>query len=166
VPTLWEHGTDYWGSENARLFQKDNVSSTTVRGNCDWCADLVRHIIGKPFLKFRELRGEAIKRMTEFGNIRAQWRETRHGELEQMDIPTSEQQRLQQAASIYRELASQFRAFAENEWLAVRVVQRLGYDRLHASKGLIGMSNPVSTAGGNKHAQVKMVQAALRISEV
>jgi len=126
----------------------------------------VTHFIGKPFLKFRELRGEAIKRMTEFGNVRAQWRETRHGELEQMDIPTSEQQRLQQAASIYRELASQFRAFAENEWLAVRVVQRLGYDPLQASKGLIGMSNTVSTAGGNKHAQVKMVQAALRISEV
>jgi hypothetical protein len=123
VPTLREHGTDHWGNENARLFQKDATTMSLAQlfgviaiGVLTW---FVTHFIGKPFLKFRKLRGEAIKRMTEFGNVRAQWRETHHGELEQMDIPTSEQQRLQQAASIDRELASQFRAFAKtNGWLS------------------------------------------------
>jgi len=102
--------------------------------------------------------------MTEFGNVRAQWKETR--QLEKMDIPASEQQRLQQAESIYRDLASQFRAFAENEWLAVRVVRWLGYDPLKASKGLIGMSNTVRIASNNKPFQIKTVQTALGISEV
>ncbi len=124
----------------------------------------VTQFLWRPYLRFRHLRHETIKRMTEFGNVRAQWKETR--QLEKMDIPASEQQRLQQAESIYRDLASQFRAFAENEWLAVRVVRWLGYDPLKASKGLIGMSNTVRIASNNKPFQIKTVQTALGISEV
>ncbi len=138
------------------------IFGTVVIALLTW---FITHFLSKPYLTFRALRNETIRKMTEFGNVRAQWKETRLGELERMDIPESEQQRLEQAESIYRDLASQFRAFAENERLAVWVVQKLGYDPLKASKGLIGMSNTVRTAGGNKHAQIKTVQSALRISE-
>ena len=57
--------------------------------------------------------------------------------------------RLQEAEGVFRDLASQMRAFAQNEILAVWI----RYDPVMASAGLIGMSNSLATYGrcGRQH---------------
>jgi len=55
--------------------------------------------------------------------------------------------RLQEAEGVFRDLASQMRAIAQNEILAVWIVKLLRYDPVMASAGLIGMSNRLATYG-------------------
>jgi len=61
--------------------------------------------------------------------------------------------RLEEAEGVFRDLASQMRAFAQNEILAVWIVKLLRYDPVMASAGLIGMSNSLATYGrcGRQH---------------
>jgi len=56
---------------------------------------------------------------------------------------------LEEAEGVFRDLASQMRAFAQNEILAVWI----RYDPVMASAGLIGMSNSLATYGrcGRQH---------------
>ena len=60
---------------------------------------------------------------------------------------------LEEAEGVFRDLASQMRAFAQNEILAVWIVKLLRYDPVMASAGLIGMSNSLATYGrrGRQH---------------
>ena len=53
--------------------------------------------------------------------------------------------RLQEAEGVFRDLASQMRAIAQNEILAVWIVKLLRYDPVMASAGLIGMADVVAS---------------------
>jgi hypothetical protein len=125
--------------------------------------------VGGPVRRFFDLRGEVIRRLTEFGNVRARWKDIRDdsgassGQVEEMDISEKEIARLEEAQRVLRDLASQIRAFAENEPLAMRFVL-LRYDPMTASSGLIGLSNAYDSYGESKAFQRKKIETALRIN--
>jgi hypothetical protein len=110
--------------------------------------------------------------MAVFANVRARWKELRDsvgassGECEDMDLSAAEIQRLEEAQRLLRDLASQMRAFALNEWLAVRIARCLRFDALKASAGLFGLSNALDTYGDSRAFQMKTVEDALRIAPV
>jgi hypothetical protein len=128
----------------------------------------VSSFVGAPVRKFFDLRGEVIRRLTEFANVKARWKEisddvgATSGQLEDMQLSEVEITRLEYAQDVLRDLAAQMQAFAENEPLALWLV-RLRYDPAGASKGLIGLSNTFDTYGGSKHFQRTTLETALRI---
>jgi hypothetical protein len=132
---------------------------------------LVLEFLGRPVGKFFDLRGEVIRTMTGFANTRARWKEVRDGvgassgDAEELDLSYEEIGRLNDAKVAYRDLASQLRAFAQNEYLATWVVRRFGYEPAKASAALIGMSNTIGTYGGNRAFQTRAVEEALRITD-
>jgi predicted DsbA family dithiol-disulfide isomerase len=129
---------------------------------------VARHFIGDPVRNFRALRSEVIRRLAQFANVRAQWKQNRDdpNEREQVTLSEEEQKRLAEAESIFRDLASQMRAFAQNEWLAMIVVRLfLRYDPMKASAGLFGLSNTIDTYGGSRAFQNKTIREALRITD-
>ena len=123
---------------------------------------------GTPVRKFFDLRGEVIRRLTEFANVKARRKEVSDDadgsvEVERFDLSDKEIARLEQAQSVFRDLGSQMRSVAENEIMAVWILRVLRYDSLKASAGLIGLSNCFDTYGSNKRFQKKTIEAALRI---
>ncbi|MBI4275508.1 MAG: hypothetical protein HY659_12505 [Rhizobiales bacterium] len=130
---------------------------------------IAMEFVGRPVRKFFDLRGEVIRRMTQFANVRARQKEVRDdvgatsGNVELLDLSDKENARLEEAQSVLRDLASQMRSFADNELLAVRIVRLLRYDPQNASAGLIGLSNSIDTFGGNKAFQIKTIEKALRL---
>jgi hypothetical protein len=69
--------------------------------------------------------------------------------VEEPDFTEADAKMLEEAEGVFRDLASQMRAFAQNEILAVWI----RYDPVMASAGLIGMSNGLPTYGrcGRQH---------------
>ena len=128
----------------------------------------VSSFVGSPVRKFFDLRGEIIRRLTEFANVRARYKVLPDGSLgvggleELGQISDPEIARLEEAQRTLRDLASQMRAFAENEALAAWVVRRL-YDPIHASAGLIGLSRSYDTYGKDRAFHRETVVKALRI---
>jgi len=116
---------------------------------------VVLEFVGRPLRKFFDLRGEIIRRLIEFANIRARWKEIPDstgavsGEREALSLSKAEIARLEEAQKMLRDLASQMRAFAENETSARLIAQMLGYNLKGASAGLIGLSNSFDTYGGS-----------------
>jgi hypothetical protein len=125
--------------------------------------------VGRPLRKFFDLRGEIIRRLIEFANIRARWKEMPDGsgaisgEREAVDLSEAEIARLEEARKILRDLASQMRAFAGNETFALYFVHWLNYNPQSASAGLFGLSNSFDTYGEGKAFQRKTLADALRI---
>ena len=114
--------------------------------------------IGGPLRRFFDLRGEIIRRLTEFANVRA-----RFGGLEELGpISDQENARLEEAQRTLRDLASQMRAFAENEPLAAWFVC-WRYDPMNASAGLIGLSGSYDTYGSDRAFHGQTVATALRL---
>jgi hypothetical protein len=126
-----------------------------------WC---VFQFIGRPLVKFRDLRTDISARLAEYDNVMAQWKETEAG-LQKFDIPATEQTRLEDAKSAFRKLGSEMKALAENERLVVRLLKTFRYDPASASAGLIGLSNSIATYGVFRHKSKKMIQRALRFTE-
>ncbi len=132
---------------------------------------VVLEFIGRPLRKFFDLRGEIIRRLIEFANIRARWKDIPDssgavsGEREALSLSDGEIARLEEAQKMLRDLASQMRAFAENETFARLIAQMLGYNLKDASAGLIGLSNSFDTYGETKAFQRKTLTRALRIPE-
>ena len=89
--------------------------------------------LGRPIRHFFDLRGEVIRRWTQCANVlRARWREDPSKTWQIVEEPgftEADAKRLEEAEGIFRELASQMRAFAQNETLAVWIVKLLRYDR-------------------------------------
>jgi hypothetical protein len=129
-----------------------------------WC---VLHFLGKPLLRFYDLRNEVSTKLAEYGNIKAQWKALPDAPttLEQLDLPPVHQNRLAEAQSIFRQLGSAMKAFAENQSMAVQILQWLGYDPLKASEGLIGYSNSIDTYGVGRHHFHQVIRTALRFPE-
>ena len=69
--------------------------------------------------------------------------------MEEPGFTEADAKMLEEAEGVFRDLASQMRAFAQNEILAVWI----RYDPVMASAGLIGMSNSLATYGrcGRQH---------------
>jgi hypothetical protein len=127
--------------------------------------------VGAPIRKFFDLRGEVIRRLVEFANVPARWKEVRDdsgfpsGQVEDMDLTDKEIERLEEAQHVLRDLASQMLAFAENEIFAAWFIRRvMRFDPKAASRGLIGLSNEYDTYGGSRAFQRKTIETALRIS--
>src|SRR5262249_28074311 len=100
---------------------------------------IILNFVGRPGGRYFDFLGEVIRRVTEFANVRPRWQQTRDGELRAIDIDPNdmlyekEDVRLNEAKRTFRDLASQMRAFAENESLAMWLVVRLEYNPLKAS---------------------------------
>jgi hypothetical protein len=125
-----------------------------------WC---VYNFIGKPYLQFRDLRRKITATIAEFGNVRAQWKESLDGDTQQVDLPPPDQKRLMEAQTRLRKLGTEMKAFAENERVVVWLLERGGYDPNKASQGLIGFSNSINTYGKDRHHFGQMIQTALRL---
>ena len=132
---------------------------------------IILEFVGRPLRKFFDLRGEIIRRLTEFANIRARWKEVPDssgaisGDREDMGLTDAEIVRLEEAQKALRDLASQMRAFAGNETFALYVVHWLKYDPKNATAGLIGLSNSFDTYGKQKAFHRKTLDDALRIRD-
>jgi hypothetical protein len=116
---------------------------------------VVLEFVGRPLRKFYDLRGEVIRRLTEFANVGARWREipddtgAASENFEDLGLSAEELSRLQNAQSVLRDLASQLTAFAYNETAALYVAKAWHYDPLEATSGLIGLSNRIDRCGRN-----------------
>jgi hypothetical protein len=134
----------------------------TICGALGWT---VSAFVGAPARRFLDLRGEVIRRLTEFANVLAQYKEIRNsdGKVEQLELSNDDSARLEEAKRVLRDLGSQMRAFAHNEPAAVWLIRRLRYDPSAASAGLIGLSNRYNTYGFERARQRQIVETALRI---
>src|ERR1700683_2958281 len=140
----------------------------SFRGRLKHAARSARHwiatsFVGGPVRKCFDLRGEVVRRLTEFGNVGARWKGSRAPPNEIMDRSAKEIARVEDAQRVFRDLASQMRAFAENEFLAMKLV-RLWYDPRNASDGLIGFSTELDTYGESRASRRKPIETALRIN--
>jgi hypothetical protein len=121
--------------------------------------------LGTPIRRFLDLRGEVIRRLTEFANVLAQYKEIRDsdGKVERLELSDDDSARLEVAKRVLRDLGSQMRAFAHNEPPAMWLVRHLRYDPTAASAGLIGLSNRYDTYGFERARHRQTVEIALRI---
>jgi hypothetical protein len=111
---------------------------------------VVLEFVARPLRKFYDLRGEVIRRLTEYANIKPRWRET-PGDRKELDLSQEEIARLESAQHVLRDLASQLVAFAGNETWALYAAKAMGHDPQHAAEGLIGLSNRIDTHDPQDH---------------
>jgi len=127
--------------------------------------------VGRPFRNFFDLRGDVIRILTEYANVRARWKPIRDsvgaesGDMEELDLTYDEIARLELAVRDIRAIAARMRAFAVNETWARVAVYALGYDPHKASAGLIGLSNTFERYGEEKNFHKKRIAEALRIGD-
>jgi hypothetical protein len=126
---------------------------------------VVSTFFGTPLRKFFDLRGDIIRQLTNFANVRAACKEDRvDGGLKPVEGFTPEDAaKLNQAQSALRDLASQLRAFSENEPFAMVVIRLLRYNPLVASADMIGLSNAYGTYGGDKAHFRQALKKSLRL---
>src|SRR5437667_268812 len=92
---------------------------------------VILEFIARPLRKFFDLRGEIIRRCVEFSNVKARFKPIRDdsgahsGEMETVSLSPEEEKKLDDVKKALRDLASQMRAFALNETLALNVIQFL-----------------------------------------
>jgi hypothetical protein len=111
---------------------------------------VVLEFVARPLRKFYDLRGEVIRRLTEYANIKPRWREI-PGDRKELELSQEEIARLEKAQDVLRDLASQLVAFASIETWALYVAKRMGHDPAHAARGLIGLSNRIDTHDPQDH---------------
>jgi hypothetical protein len=111
---------------------------------------VVLEFVARPLRKFYDLRGEVIRRLTEYANIKPRWREI-PGDRKELELSQEEIARLEKAQDVLRDLASQLVAFASNETWALHVAKRMGHDPAHAARGLTGLSNRIDTHDPQDH---------------
>ena len=126
---------------------------------------IVFNTIGKPLLRFFDLRTEVRRTMILYDNVRARWREHENVRVLAMgdeDMTPANFDRLQEAENQYRDLASQVRAFADTQSPTCTVLRLFGFDVRKASSGLIGLSNTVNTYGKTRTFQKQTINEALK----
>jgi hypothetical protein len=125
---------------------------------------IVFNTIGKPLLRFFDLRTEVRRAMILYGNVRARWREA--GDVAVAvavdDMTPDNFDRLQEAENQYRDLASQVRAFADTQSPTCVVLRWLGFDLRKASSGLIGLSNTLNTYGKSRAFHKEAISVAMK----
>jgi hypothetical protein len=125
---------------------------------------IVFNTIGKPLLRFFDLRTEVRRVMVLYDNVRARWREA---SVVAVAVAVDEMtpgniERLQEAENQYRDLASQVRAFADTQSPTCIVLRWFGFDLRKASSGLIGLSNTLNTYGKGRAFHKQTINAAMR----
>ena len=124
---------------------------------------IVFNTIGKPLLRFFDLRTEVRRTMILYDNVRARWRENvRVLAMGDEDMTPDNFERLQEAENQYRDLASQVRALADTQSPTCTVLRWFGFDVRKASSGLIGLSNTVNTYGKTRAFQKQAINEALK----
>jgi hypothetical protein len=118
--------------------------------------------VARPIRKFFDLRGEIIRRVAQYNNVPARYREGPDGQKNVVEIDANEFAKLSEAQSVIRDLAAQMRGFAYNETFARRVLSPRYNPRL-ASEGLFGLSNDIDTYGNARVRHRKTISDALRI---
>jgi hypothetical protein len=141
------------------------ILGSFVAGVVGW---LVLEFVGRPFRSFFDLRGEVIRALTEFADVKARWKPVRSGlgGVEDMHLSDTEILRLAKASGEIRTLAARMRAFALNETSGLLVAKLLRYDPIGASSALIGLSNTFETYGEEKSNHRKALLKALCIPEL
>jgi hypothetical protein len=123
---------------------------------------VIFNTIGKPLLRFFDLRTEVRRVMVLYDNVRARWREAGALAVADDDMTPDNIERLQEAENQYRDLASQVRAFADTQSPTCVVLRWLGFDLRKASSGLIGLSNTLNTYGKGRASYKEAINAAMR----
>src|SRR3981081_3921415 len=123
---------------------------------------IVFNTIGKPLLRFFDLRTEVRRTMILYDNVRARWREVNDGAVAVDDMTPDNFERLQEAENQYRDLASQVRAFADTQSPTCTVLRWFGFDLRKASSGLIGLSNTINTYGKTRAFHKQLINEALK----
>ena len=101
---------------------------TVVAALISW---IVFNAIGKPMLRFFDLRTEIRRTMILYDNVRARWRErdkVRVLAVGDEDMTPDNFERLQEAEIQYRDLASQVRAFADTQSPTCTILRWFGLD--------------------------------------
>ena len=126
---------------------------------------IVFNTIGKPLLRFFDLRTEVRRTMILYDNVRARWRERDNDRvlaLGDEEMTPDNLERLQEAENQYRDLASQVRAFADTQSPTCAILRWIGFDMRKASSGLIGLSNALNTYGKTRAFQKQTINEALK----
>src|SRR5262249_4125108 len=126
--------------------------------------------VARPIRKFFDLRADAVRTISQYGNVRARYdeRSLSDGSIvtaEDLTLSEAESAQLHEAQVALRDLAARMRGFAFGETIAGRALQLLGYDSQRASEGLFGIANTIDTTGDTRVRNKKIVTEALRLPE-
>jgi hypothetical protein len=124
---------------------------------------IVFNTIGKPLLRFFDLRTEVRRTMILYDNVIARWREADRLAVASGDGMTPDNfERLQEAENQFRDMGSQIRAFADTQSPTCILLRWLGFNVRKASSGLIGLSNTVNTYGKTRAFHKQAINEALK----
>jgi hypothetical protein len=120
--------------------------------------------LARPIRRFYDLRAEIIQKMAQYDNVRASFKQTQTGDVEETMPPLNPEELalLREGQAVMRDLAARMRAFTYNEILA-RFLLALRYDPHKASLGLFGYSNTMDSYGSDRASKLKMIEEALRL---
>jgi hypothetical protein len=125
---------------------------------------VLTEFVGRPFRRFFDLRADISRRLVQFANVPARATDLRDGRQELNQLSDAQEARLTDAQNMFRDLASQMRAFAQAEWLAELIVRHVfKFNALEISTALIGYSNSISTYGQTQAHFQSLVEKLLRV---
>jgi hypothetical protein len=134
-----------------------------ILGAIGW---LMIEFAGRPIRRFFDLRGEVIRRMALYADIRKLIIQSEGGEVDTPVVPEAIGARAREAEGVIRDLAAQMLSFADNEALATLIITHgLRYDARKAAVGLFALSYTMHTSGSLKKPPVEMVAEALHIDQ-
>jgi hypothetical protein len=108
--------------------------AAVVLGAMGW---VILEFIGRPIRQFLDLRREIRRQIIFLENIDSMDLDPTQISHESLKEHT---QKLNQAATIFRDLGSQVIAFDQTEWFAARAVRLVGLRPIQAGRGLIGLA--------------------------
>jgi hypothetical protein len=127
---------------------------------------IVFNAIGRPLLRFFDLRTEVRRTTILYDNVHARWTERDNVRVSASEDATPNNfERLQEAEHQYRDLGSQVRAFADTQSPTCVILRWLGYDIRKAAASLIGLSNTVNIFGKTRAFHKQSIDEALRFSD-
>jgi hypothetical protein len=139
-----------------------------IGGGIGWGAT---EFVARPIRKFFDLRADAIRMVSQYGNLRARFHEMQRSDDEivvtEEDLTLSETDiaKLHEADVALRTLAAQMRGFAYNESIANHVLRLARFDPKKASEGLFGIANTIDRTGKTRIENKRIVTKALRLPE-
>jgi hypothetical protein len=126
---------------------------------------IVFNTIGKPLLRFFDLRADVRRTMLLYDRVAARWRQrskVRTWALGDEDMTPDNFEKIQEAENQYRDLAAQIRAFADTQSPTYFVLRCFGFNAHKASSGLIGLSNTINGYGKTRAFQRQKIDEALK----
>jgi hypothetical protein len=121
------------------------------------------NMIGKPLLRFFDLRTEVRRVMVLYESICARWREANVLASADKDATPTNFEILREAERQYRDLASQVRAFADTQVPTCILLRWCGFDIRKGASGLLGLSNTINTYGKSRAYHTQAINEAFRL---